>query len=464
MKFKILIAEDEKDFRDILVSIVDMIFEKYFPSMELKISVASNGEEELNIVQTESQDIIITDINMPVMDGKEAVRKIRLFDKSVPILALTAVTDAGEVEEIIQSGVSNYTSKPLNRKLFIAQIKAFVNFYLKSQFQYNKSAVNLMSREVFKRKTIFSVERVEDIFEFWEYILELNEMFENRIEDILQHIYNLEEKIIRSGVSNEIILEENLENYYFTLSEIDAELVDGFLALHPIESPKVKSDKNVISFVVPKEREDVKEALLEEEFFVETQSKKNSAEILREEIEEARALDLRYSTHEKVSAEELSAELDPSMEDKIENFDEDLELLRVRIYDFEEASAEAVRGILSLIVDSLQQFSVIIENIGLFNVITRTFYNFTNFLNSLDETVLDDLQKRLLLATLLKGLVDDLDHWIVNIFIERNTPDIHYFDASFAENCLEIESIFLEEESDDSEEDYDEDDDSLEFF
>jgi len=454
MKFKILIAEDEKSFRDILISIVEMIFERYFPLIDLEIFVAANGKEELHIAKMESQDIIITDINMPVMDGKEAVRKIRLFDKSVPILALTALTEATDIEKIIQSGVSNYTSKPLNRKLFIAQIKAFVNFYLKSQFQYNKSAANLMSREIFKRKTIFTIERVEDLFEFWEYILGLDKIFDNKIEDILQHIYNLEEKIVKSGISNEIILEENSENYYFTLSKLDEKIVEEFLKLHPIESSAVKRYKDVISFLIFKKSEDIKEKLVKE-----AENEKNSLEILKEEIEEARALDLRYSVHEKVSSEELSAELDPSMEDKIENFDEDLELLRTRIYDFEEINREGVRDALSLIVDSLEQFSVIVENIGLFNVITRTFYNFTNFLNNLDETILDDLQKRLLLSALLRGLIDDLEQWIVNIFIERNTSDIHYFDASFTENCLEIESIFLEEKSDGSE-----DDDSLEFF
>ena len=459
MKFKILIAEDEKDFRDILVSIVEMIFEKYFPSMELKISVASNGEEELNIVQTESQDIIITDINMPVMDGKEAVRKIRLFDKSVPILALTALTDSVDVEEIIQSGVSNYTSKPLNKKLFIAQIKAFVNFYLKSQFQYNKSAVNLMSKEVFKRKTIFSIERVEDLFEFWEYILELNEMFENTIEDILQDIYNLEEKIIRSGVSNEIILEENLENYYFTIIPIHEEILDDFLVRSKIDSEIIIKEKQGVTFLVSKLKV---EEVSEVENSVDIDRKENSVDILRKEIEEARALDLRYSVHEKVSSSDLAKELDPSIEDKIENFDEDLELLKIRIYDFEEASEEDAHSTILLIVDSFNKFNIIIDNIALFNVITRTFHNFTNFLENLDDTVLFDLQKRLLLSMLLKGLVDDLEHWIFNVFIERNTPDIHYFDASFAENCLEIESTFLEEESDDSEED--DDDDSLEFF
>ncbi len=176
MKFNILITDDEIEFRDILVSIVEMIFVKYYPALKLQISVATNGQEELTLAQNEPQNIIITDVNMPIMDGKEAVRKIRLFDKSVPILALTALTDTKDVEAILQSGVSNYTAKPLNQKLFIAQIKSFVNLFIKSGFSYNKNAVNLISKQVFKRKMIFNIEWIEDLEESWEYFIEQNSM------------------------------------------------------------------------------------------------------------------------------------------------------------------------------------------------------------------------------------------------------------------------------------------------
>jgi len=456
MKFKILIADDEKDFRDILVTIVKIIFEKEFPSMQLQIQTASNGKEELAIAQNESQDIIITDINMPVMGGKEAVRKIRLFDKSVPILALTALTDTKDVHEIIESGVSNYTSKPLNKKLFTAQIKAFVDFYLKNQFKYNKNAINLVNKEIFKRKTIFAIEKLEDLFEMWEYILEFNIVKEDNIQEILQYMYNFEETMIRKARYNEIILEENLENYYFTLTNINETLITDFLLQYDIdEKIGIEHDFHLITFIV-KKVSDIEEAIQESTTSI-TPSE-SPIEILKEEIEEARELDLRYSTYEKVSAAELAAELDPSIEDKIENFDEDLELMREYIYNLEECENANPKESLHYIINAFKEFNNVVENIGLFNVINRTFDNFTFFLENLDEAILLDLQKRLLLTTLLKGLIDDFDKWIVSLFLQRNAPDIHYFDASFAENCLEIESIFLEKESNED------DDDSIEFF
>jgi len=61
-----------------------------------------------------------------------------------------------------------------------------------------------------------------------------------------------------------------------------------------------------------------------------------------------------------------------------------------------------------------------------------------------------------MLVTMLIGIVKDLEQWIQVIFVERSTEDIHYLDASFSSNILEVENLFVE--TDNSE------DDDLEFF
>ncbi|WP_456323910.1 response regulator [Hydrogenimonas sp.] len=460
MRFNILIAEDEKDFRDILVSIVKMIFAKYYPSFELQISVADNGKEELEIAQKEPQDIIITDINMPVMNGKEAVKRIRLFDKSVPILALTALTDEKDVEEIIQSGVSNYTSKPLNQQLFVAQVRSFVNLFIKSGFVYNKNALNLISKQVFKRKTIFNIEWVEDIEEFWEYFMEQNSLLSNIYsQDILQSIYNLELLMIKNNIANELVLEENEDTYYITISQLQQlgeKKYANFLFDDKVDMCLVKQDNNFITFLVSKNQGKADQ----QQEAKEVEKKQNPIEMLQHELEEAKKLDLRYTVDEKISARELADELDPSIEDKIENFEEDIELLRIGLYNLEEAKKEDARKSLLAIVELLERFDQTVENIGLFNVVSRSFGSLVRFLKDLDAEILFDLKKRLLLVTFMRGLVDDLEQWIVNVFLEHTTDDIHYFDASFAENCLEIEKIFLgQPEGEDTD-----DEDTLEFF
>ena len=66
-------------------------------------------------------------------------------------------------------------------------------------------------------------------------------------------------------------------------------------------------------------------------------------------------------------------------------------------------------------------------------------------------------QKRLLILNLI-GLVKDLEQWITIVFIQKIADDVHYLDASFANNVVEIESIFTKRELVSNEED------DLEFF
>ncbi len=269
--------------------------------------------------------------------------------------------------------------------------------------------------------------------------------------------------MIKNNIYNEIILEENEQNYYISVSQIEQlndEQFVRFLSSNKIDMTLMKKEKDFVTFLVVKN----------ENKPIEKQAKKveivdeNPIEQLKYELDEAKKLDLRYTAHEKVSAKELSQELDPSIEDKLENFDEDIDSLRLSLYDFEEADRKNARNALLVIAELFENFNKIVENIGLFNVIFRSFNSFVYFLKNLDDEILFDGEKRKLLVTLVRGLVDDLEQWIVNVFIEHTTYDIHYLDASFAENCLEIEKIFLENDENNTTEDIDDDDDSLEFF
>ena len=70
------------------------------------------------IRELENQDIdlILMDIGMPIMDGYEATRQIREFDKQVIIIAQTAYGLANDREKALQSGCNDYISKPINKE------------------------------------------------------------------------------------------------------------------------------------------------------------------------------------------------------------------------------------------------------------------------------------------------------------------------------------------------------------
>ena len=450
MKFNLLIAEDEDAVRETLVSIIEMFFKKEYPFLNLNISSARDGLEALEIASNEHQDIILSDIVMPNMNGLEFIKNVRNFDKGVPILVLSALSSSEDIDKIMQSGATNYTSKPLNGKLFTAQIRVFVDFYLRRQNRYNAKAINLFAKDIYKRKIEFLIEKEDDLLEFWEYII--GGIFEQyKVQSVLSFVYDFELLMIKQGFENSIIIEENDANFYLTLLDIDKvdnQIVIEELKRENIEEKNYKLDDFFLSLIVSKTEE--------------TSKKKESKEVKKIEIKEQKEVihDLRYTIHEDITPEEFLSELDPSYEDKIENFLDDLSLVSIDIYKLEEALSleEAKENILD-ILKYLENFLDVVSSLALFSVIERSFGHLMIFLQDIDSDILQNSEKRVLLSQMLQGLVNDLENWIVMLFEERKATDIHYFDASFSENCFLIESTFMEVQEMDSSED-----NGIEFF
>lgn len=105
---RILVVEDNLDNRRILVYRLRRIG-------EFEILEASNGQEALGMVEVEPPDLIFMDLKMPVMDGWEATRRIRLLEvgQSIPIIALTAQAMAGDEQKALAAGCDDYVAKPI---------------------------------------------------------------------------------------------------------------------------------------------------------------------------------------------------------------------------------------------------------------------------------------------------------------------------------------------------------------
>jgi len=105
---KILVVEDNLDNRRILVYRLRRIG-------DFQIIEASNGQEALGVVETETPDLIFMDLKMPVMDGWEATRRIRASQagQRIPIIALTAQAMAGDEQKALAAGCDDYVAKPI---------------------------------------------------------------------------------------------------------------------------------------------------------------------------------------------------------------------------------------------------------------------------------------------------------------------------------------------------------------
>ena len=65
------------------------------------------------------------DIKMPEMDGYEAVKQIRMFNKTIPIIAQTAYALSNDIEKIMKSGFDDYITKPIDKNLLFESIDKY---------------------------------------------------------------------------------------------------------------------------------------------------------------------------------------------------------------------------------------------------------------------------------------------------------------------------------------------------
>ena len=101
---KILVVEDNK--------INQMITRKILEKNKIVVDVADNGEIAVEKVRTSAYDIILMDIHMPGISGVEATEQIRIFNKEIPILALTAVTIDENIDSFYEAGFNDIIPKP----------------------------------------------------------------------------------------------------------------------------------------------------------------------------------------------------------------------------------------------------------------------------------------------------------------------------------------------------------------
>lgn len=112
---KVLLAEDSED-NETLVKL-------YLEKEGAQITYAHNGLEVLDFVKSQSFDVILMDIQMPLLDGLEATRQLRQNGFQKPILALTAHALEGDAEKSLKAGCDTHLTKPIRGEVLIEEIQ-----------------------------------------------------------------------------------------------------------------------------------------------------------------------------------------------------------------------------------------------------------------------------------------------------------------------------------------------------
>jgi two-component system, cell cycle response regulator DivK len=119
MSKRILVVEDQEDNRQILR---DLLGNAGFELVE-----AENGEEALVAVARHRPDLILMDIQLPLMDGYEATRRIRTNPelKLVPIIAVTSYALSGDEDKAFAAGCDAYVTKPYSPRQLLAKVREY---------------------------------------------------------------------------------------------------------------------------------------------------------------------------------------------------------------------------------------------------------------------------------------------------------------------------------------------------
>lgn len=114
----ILVAEDE-EFNMFYIN-------ELFAKTNYKLVEATNGEEAvLKAKEHGNIDLILMDLKMPKLNGKEAMKQIKAFNPDVPIIALTAFAMESDKQEALESGFDSFLTKPIDKEALFKKIEHY---------------------------------------------------------------------------------------------------------------------------------------------------------------------------------------------------------------------------------------------------------------------------------------------------------------------------------------------------
>ena len=124
-------GETESDFKNKRILLVEdtlmniLVASQLLEGWNAEVVVAENGLIAVEIARKEHFDLVLMDLQMPVMDGYTATIQIREFNKTVPIIALTAADTSNIREKVLAVGMQDYITKPIHPDEFFLRLKKY---------------------------------------------------------------------------------------------------------------------------------------------------------------------------------------------------------------------------------------------------------------------------------------------------------------------------------------------------
>jgi CheY-like chemotaxis protein/HPt (histidine-containing phosphotransfer) domain-containing protein len=237
---KILLVEDNEMNR----VVAETILNQYGAS----IFEAVNGVEAVEAIKFQSFDIVLMDIQMPVMDGLEATRLIRNdLHSTIPIIALTANAVKGEMEKCIQAGMNDYLSKPFEEEDLVRLIAKWLGRETHFGPPKTNKAVDTPLYDLCKLKQItrgdekFIVKMLQVfINETLTGVAKLEQAFETRdLKQVKFLAHRMKSSLSNLNIFSAASIAEKIENAQWTEEEF------------PVLEDQINDFKKIIDVVIP---------------------------------------------------------------------------------------------------------------------------------------------------------------------------------------------------------------------
>lgn len=198
----ILIAEDNPLNQDVIQGIL--------APFDFKLTIVEDGEKAIKEAEKNSYDMILMDINMPIMGGYEACKKLREKGVEIPIIALSANAREEDIKLSIQSGMNAHVSKPIEPESLYAAISK----YLSNNKMTSSSKIVEKSNATFNFETLNAQLLLTNISQNVK-------LFENLLKRYLDDYQNYSQDIQKLFDSNN---KEEIKNYFHKLKSISGSI------------------------------------------------------------------------------------------------------------------------------------------------------------------------------------------------------------------------------------------------
>jgi len=233
----ILYAEDEKDLREVTHQILKGFTKKQY--------IAKDGKEGLELFKEHEKeiDLIITDVNMPKLNGLEMVKEIKKINLNIPIIVATAFSNKEYLLEAIDIGIDKYVLKPVDISKLL-QVMSQSLLYHELKDLYIDSLTNLPNRNKLKKDILNSQNELMALLDIDEFAT-INDLFGERNGDII--LFELAKSLKKFFKSNDFAI-YRMDSDKFAIISLNKDLdVNSFYNLCCDFADKIEKDSLYIN-------------------------------------------------------------------------------------------------------------------------------------------------------------------------------------------------------------------------